>query len=256
MSFAAYLKCIEFDLIVECFYNNRFFDEFLGLLAFLGLPVSSYLDEVFALRDQFPDSLGKIFSELVQARQTELWDDRSELIRHYESKSDASSNISVNEHKASLATAKSVVVFQHSEDLNSVAYQAMVNYLKHSGNDDENLLKYLEEASINSLMRKQRLLDREVVERKMHYDFVNLEKSKFTENPSDYFIPSGINISYRPNDELLSRNTYYQEVEPSDIVRWRKLMYEKRIDENSGLCRQMEITQPSTESGPFAHNQS
>ena len=40
MSQEEYFKCIEYDFVIECFYNNRLFDEFLGSVLDLSISIS------------------------------------------------------------------------------------------------------------------------------------------------------------------------------------------------------------------------
>ena len=80
LSFDDYLKCVEYDLVIETFYNDNLFDEYTGLLKFLGLPISSYVDEIFALRSEFPPGLDKAFREFVAGRKNELLYNNGSLI--------------------------------------------------------------------------------------------------------------------------------------------------------------------------------
>jgi hypothetical protein len=244
LSFDDYLRCVEYDLMIETFYNLNLFDEFTGLLRFLGLSISDYVDELFALRNEFPTSVDEVFCELVKFRRAELWEDRDALIAHWENNPNLVKEIQAQESRHSLANCKAGLIFGHMEDLNKVAYSAMLNYLTRTGHYAGHIPEYLNEALINSCARKMNLLDTSPVTRSLHYDFIKLHKVQYAADPASFFIADGIEIAYDGNSAILAKNAHFEAMGLDTILKWRKLLFEPRIDTNDEFCRVMSMKHP------------
>ncbi|MBI4586601.1 MAG: cobalamin B12-binding domain-containing protein [Planctomycetes bacterium] len=239
LSFEDYLRCLEYDLTIETFFNDNLFDEFLGLLKFLQLPLSLFMDEIFSLRSKFPPGLDRIYRDFVSGRKAELWEKNSDLIETCGSNPELIETLIQHENNIGLGNSKAKLIFSQMEGLHEMVYQALVNYLKRSDRHDGFIPGYLQEATINSLSRKSALLEEFPIVRRLHYDFLKLHELNYIGNPEEFFEPCGLEIVYSPNPALQKKYAYLKAVEPDQVLRWRKLLFEPRVDTNDEFCRQM-----------------
>jgi hypothetical protein len=237
MSFEEYLSCLEFDLTVEVFYNNNLFDEFTGLFNYLGLPLSGFVDEIYALRPAFPPALDKLYNDFVKGRREELDGDPRALVEKKGKIGDLIERLIEHENKISLGVCKAAMIFGNMDSIHAIAYEGAVNYLKRRSMYAGPLAAYLEEASRNSFSRKSDLLKMEDKNEVLHYDFVGLKAHDYRADPSRFALSEGAEFIYRPNMAIIKKYEYLRGLEPDPLLRWRKLLFEPRIDSNDEFCR-------------------
>lgn len=79
MSIDDYLEARMFTLTTVIFYNDRFFEEVIETLRFLGLSNFQWLYYMHNSRNNFPKTLKEIYNSFEKDTMEELWDSREEL---------------------------------------------------------------------------------------------------------------------------------------------------------------------------------
>jgi radical SAM superfamily enzyme YgiQ (UPF0313 family) len=189
MSFQDYLYCKEFELSVELFYNDHYFEEIRGLLEHLGLSMFNFIKACHELLPEFPDDLKALYAGLRNAVTEELWDSR-ESIESVVQDRDKLGQYERDEHKNSLATNRAIGVMACAKSIHKVAHQAIHKCLRQEGIDDPMLDEYIEGALRFSLLRKDDLLrTSDTLTATFDFDFLGLKEQGFAGDPLRFRLP-------------------------------------------------------------------
>jgi hypothetical protein len=209
MSFEDYLDCRLFNLTVEIFYNNGIFQELIRFLRRYDVSISSFIRTIHDTA-RLPASPLYYLYEGFLRESNEIWQCRKDLedflsrpgvIQRYRS-----GELGNNEQ----LMYRAIAVFKHMEDLHDIAFDAAFHHLACKGGLAKQQRHYLEELSKVGLACKKDLLSGgTVVEKHLHYDFVQLATCGYDADPFMYQKPEGIDIRFsHSEDQKKLINTY------------------------------------------------
>jgi len=244
MSEKDYFRCVEYDFILECFYNDNIFAECTGFVRTHNLSLAAYFDEVYECVSHSDGEIKRACAKLQEARRNELLPTVDALKEYWTYKGvvDENDEISELQNNASIATQKAILVFDHMEELNRVAFDALYNMLEKIDEVDEEMKHFLVSLQRHSLNRKMTILDDgKLITDSFNYDFIRLQENGFQGSPSEYSCPVS-KIEYRCNEVLLERADFYGGIYQDQSIVKRKLLYESRSDDLDEFFRSATVT--------------
>jgi hypothetical protein len=153
LSFEDYLYCKQFQLSVELFYNDRYFEELFGLFEYLDL---SIFDLILGCHSQLPDmpqNLRNVYDGFKQTVTEELWDS-SEDLRDFINDEKKFKQYIQTEYKNSLATNRAIGALGCTETIHQIALKSAVQILDAAEISDPLYMTYVHEAIQFSSCRK------------------------------------------------------------------------------------------------------
>lgn len=203
LSFEDYLECRDFDLTIELVYNNGIFKEIINFLKLNNIKPSTF---VTRMNRVIPKNMAEVYKEFRKETKDSLWEDRNELKRFLNRpenvvRGDSSQEFRTNE----IFVARALVFFKKMKSLHEIVFNEARNLL----NKTERNEMYLKELYDLSLSRKEDILINKNEVKKFHFNFVELEKNKFNDDPFKYINPAGIEIeiAHTPEQrEIISKN--------------------------------------------------
>jgi radical SAM superfamily enzyme YgiQ (UPF0313 family) len=248
MSFQDYLYCKEFELSVELFYNDHYFEEIRGFLEHLGLSMFNFVKACHELLPTFPDDLKVLYAGLRRAVGQELWDSK-EAVEDLVQDRDKLGQYERDEHKNSLGTNRAIGVMTCAKSLHQVAHQAIHSYLRQEGVHDPMLDEYIEEALRFSLFRKDDLLKTsDTLTGTFSFDLPKFKERDFVGDPSQVRLagPQQIRFWHDGNWARAIRRLFEAYDDP--VVGMRNVLYHSQNAPTSDYFRSFEyVQQPATE---------
>ncbi|MGN7610798.1 B12-binding domain-containing radical SAM protein [Magnetococcales bacterium HHB-1] len=189
MPYEDYLYCRLFDLSVELFYNDRYFNEVRGLLNHLGLSIFDFVQRCHDQLDQFPDNLKALYDGLKESVSEELWDSGDALLA-YMAQGDHLKKYAQIEHQNSLATLRAIGILECADGIHTIAKKAVYDLVRDKGALDETMTSYIDELFLFCLHRKQDLLKTNYQQEvSFRFNFSTLSEIHFQGNPLTHALP-------------------------------------------------------------------
>jgi len=196
-----YVQCRRFDLMVEIFNNGAIFEELLALLDREGIPISAFfrkLDETVYAND----ALAYIFREFKKDEDKNFWSSKEKL-REFLKTPEAIEGYMSGERGANQTMQfRSLAFIEHIDDVSAIAFATARELLDEVSAIHEQMDDYLDELAQYIKLKKSNLLSLEQsVQRTFHYDFVKLGNVWFKEDPFEFGVPDGLDISFNYSDK-------------------------------------------------------
>ena len=201
MSYEDYLDCRLFTLTVEIFYNDSFFSELIRFLGANDVKISEFVSRVHHAAITTSKPLGRVYAGFRKESDT-LWEEREtldEFLRQPESIARIlAGEICFNEQ----LVFRAIAVVKHMDEIQAIAFDVAREMLAEKIEIDDIRGQYLEQLATYTLCRRNNVFDtnREPKER-FDFDFLELERQKFSADPSEFYVPGGMEIRFAHSDE-------------------------------------------------------
>jgi radical SAM superfamily enzyme YgiQ (UPF0313 family) len=192
-----YLRCRDLDLIVEIFYNDDVFLEFLNLLRHHGVSASIFIERIHQSIFVEDGPLTSIWSQFREDQENVLWQNRDALVEFLKSEDSQRGYIDGSLGGNDLYKARVVAFFENLESLHDLVHIVTAELLEDVGEFDDGMENYLQELRGFSLLRKNGVLEVEKeMEHTFHFDFPKLMDDDFKTDPSDYRLEAGVTLKF------------------------------------------------------------
>ncbi|MAF80577.1 hypothetical protein CL628_01035 [bacterium] len=212
LSYEDYVQCRRFNLMVEIFNNGGIFEELLMLLDREGIARSAFfkkLDEnVYS-----NDALAHIFRDYKEDEDKNFWSSKEELETFLKTPEAIEKYLSGEYGANQIMQFRSLAFVEHMDDVSAIAFATARKLLDEVGAVHEQTDDYLGELAQYIKLKKSDLLSLEQsVKRTFHYDFVKLSGVRFKEDPFDFGVPGGLDISFNYSDKQFQDiSAYFQQ---------------------------------------------
>lgn len=184
LSFDDYLTCREMDLTVEILHNGKVYSELQGMCKSFGLPWFDFIRRFFDKRRTYSAELRQMYDDFKASHSVRLWDTRRELEESVARNIDVmlSDDRGTNE----MSTGKATAFFRLFEQINTILFRELAEWLGEQDRLDDATRAYLEECRRFSHLRKADLIryDAEFVET-FSFDLKKLEETHFEAPPEE-----------------------------------------------------------------------
>lgn len=172
LSLKDYLGARKLYLTVGLFYNDRIFGEIHALLRLLHLSTWKWLELIHENINYASERLKNLYDGFIHETKAELWDKKEDLIK--EISANIKKYISGEAGGNLIYKYRAQAIIHHFDDIQTMAFQSLKNYLASQGIENKQLVNELEHFS---KCRKSDLLnlDFESIET-FDYDFVKMIK--------------------------------------------------------------------------------
>ena len=204
-----YLQCRRFNLMVEIFNNGGIFEELLMLLDREGIARSAFfnrLDETVYSNE----ALAHIFREYREDEDRNFWLSKEKLKEFLKTPEAIEKYLSGKCGANQIMQFRSFAFIEHMDDVSTVAFTIARELLDDVGTMHGRMDDYLSELAQYIKLKKSDLLSLEQsIKQTFHYDFVKLSGVRFKEDPFDFSIPDGLDISFNYSDKQLQDISAY-----------------------------------------------
>lgn len=183
LSFDDYVKCREMDLTVEILHNGKVYSELQGLCKSFGLPWFDFILRFFEKRRSYSPELRQMYDDFKASHSARLWNSRQEL------EESVARNIDVLLHDDrgtnEMSTGKATAFFRLFEQINTILFQELADWLNELNRLDDATRDYLNECRRYSFVRKADLIRyEEVFVETFSFDMNKLEETRFEAPPA------------------------------------------------------------------------
>jgi tRNA A37 methylthiotransferase MiaB len=212
LSYEDYIQCRRFNLMVEIFNNGGIFEELLMLLDREGIVRSAFfkkLDESVYSNE----ALAHIFRDYREDEDRNFWSSKEELEGFLKTPEAIEKYLSGEYGANQIMQFRSLAFIEHMDDVSAAAFAIARELLDEVGAVHEQMDDYLGELAQYIKLKKSDLLSLEQsVQRTFHYDFVKLSGMRFKEDPFDFSVPDGLDISFNYSDKQFQDiSAYFQQ---------------------------------------------
>ncbi|MBL6935298.1 MAG: radical SAM protein, partial [Alphaproteobacteria bacterium] len=212
MPYEGYVQCRRFNLMVEIFNNGGIFEELLALLDREEIPRSAFfrkLEETVYSNE----TLAHVFQEYREDESRNFWSNKEDLKKFLKTPEAIEKYMSGEYGANQIMQFRSLAFIEHMDDVSAIAFAAARELLDEVGAVHEQMDGYLDELAQYIKLKKSDLLSLEQsVERTFHYDFVKLSGVGFKEDPFDFGVPDGLDISFNYSDKQFQDiSAYFQQ---------------------------------------------
>jgi hypothetical protein len=204
-----YLACRDLNLMVEVFYNDDVFLEYLNLLRNYDISASRFIDRIRESIFAKKTPLINIWTEFREDQEKVLWLNKDELEEFLSSEDTQKKYLDGTYGRNELYKARVIAFFNNLEHLHNLVHDVTVDLLEEVGRSSDPIRDYLDELRIFSLLRKGSVLEVDkYVERTFKYDFVKLMADDFKGDPAEYLTEQGIGFKFYHTDvqaDIISR---------------------------------------------------
>ncbi|HYB99098.1 MAG TPA: cobalamin-dependent protein [Candidatus Limnocylindrales bacterium] len=188
MSPHEYLDCKRFELSVEIFYNDGYFEELHGLARALGISLFDVVQRCHERAVARPE-LRAWYDVLEQGVREGLFATAAELRAHLADDARAD-RYAAGEYRNSLGTVKAMALLECVEPLLEVAGAALRECVEAAGKGGDAVDEYIEEMLRYSLLRRQRVLETELApEADFRFAFDHIRSRQFRVDPAAFRLP-------------------------------------------------------------------
>ena len=196
-----YVQCRRFDLMVEIFNNGGIFEEMLTLLGREGIARTDFfkkLDETVYSNE----ALAHIFRGFKEDEDKNFWSSKEKLREFLKTPEAIEQYLSGERGANQTMQFRSLAFIEHIDDVSTIAFAIARELLDAAGAMHEQMDNYLDELAQYIKLKKSNPLSLEQsVQRTFHYDFVKLGDVWFREDPFDFGVPDGLDISFNYSDK-------------------------------------------------------
>lgn len=154
-----YLEARAFNLTTSLFYNDRIFEEALGVAVAAGATPFDWLGSIHERRDTFPPKVAAIYAEFLQDSREELWDDKDALLNFLCTPDNMRSYIDGKLGRNVIYTHRTIALTTAMKELNDIAFEVSQSLLaKHRPDALESCRGLLDQLNQYSLLRKNNAL--------------------------------------------------------------------------------------------------
>lgn len=237
MSFEDYLYCTRLQLSVEIFYSGSYFEEFIGLLRHLNLPVMSFIQACHQLLGEAHRDLQFLYEERDTQVLRELWDTKEECMKCVQNEN-SFHEYQRNVQNGSLANQKARAILEHSESLHAVARKAMIHCLIEAGLDTSENRDYIDQVSRFSFFRKNDIANTQSDYREsFDYAFQDMLNEGFTVDPTGFRVRHPVRYLFAHDVEQTQKIRDIVNGMKDPIQRMRALVYPNVLQPMSQFFR-------------------
>ncbi|MEM0465175.1 MAG: radical SAM protein [Candidatus Pacearchaeota archaeon] len=210
LKFEDYLKCREFDLTVELFYNNGVFFELINFLKLNGISTSYFIKEIHNNIDEH--EIKELYQGFLKENIDFLYDDKKELENYVKSPGIIEKIINENLRNNEQLKYRAIGFFKKMDKLHDIAFKTAKKILKENEKLDIKKEEYLEELFNFCLSRKKDLLIfNDKIIKRFKFDFVKMSQERFSKDPYYFYVPEGILIDFFYDDDQKELTKKYLE---------------------------------------------
>ncbi|MFT6556956.1 B12-binding domain-containing radical SAM protein [Sneathiella sp.] len=189
LPFDDYVTCREMDLTIEILHNGKVFAEVQGLCKAYGLSWFDFIMRFFDRRREFSDDITKMYDDFRVGTSDRLWDSAEELGDNVRRDID---RMLVDERGTNeMSTGKATAFFVLFDQMNTVIFSVLEDWLADLGKLDDLASAYLKELQRFSRIRKQALLSEKAdYNESFSFDMEKAEKNSFQILPEQLSINS------------------------------------------------------------------
>ncbi len=233
-----YLECRRFDLTVEIFYNSLFRD-LINFLISKEISISKFILEI---HKKIPNTdINNLYNDFIKENEDSLWESESDLKKYMNHKGIVRETIDENLRENEQLKYRALIITEKIKSIHDIAFEVAKDLTENKLNlQDETYLTELKKFSL--LVKSDFFTSKDIIE-EFHYDFVELSKKQFKEDPAQFHIPDGIKIRFFNSDKqnqlilqyvkqygsspeglgyIISRcdiNDFYKKIEKTDLIR-------------------------------------
>ena len=210
LPFEDYLKARRLHLVINSFYNDRFFDGVLKILDTLGLERWSWVKKIAEMAED-NEELRPIFDGFTNETKGELKDSKEELISEMDNEKSVQAFVNGEAGKNLLAHYRLAMIIDKIDAVCDVAIQALKSVLEENGANSEEMEKFCKDLLVFERERRRNLFDpdSEKYSARLAYDMMRFYNDESFQGIDSYRLPNMRDASFtRSNDatELLRRN--------------------------------------------------
>lgn len=195
MSYEDYLECRRFDLTVEIFYNSLFRD----LINFLISKQISISKFVLEIHKEIPNSkINNLYDDFIKENENSLWESENDLKKHMNHKGLVKDIIEKNLRENEQLKYRALIILEKMHEMHEIAFKIAKKLLSEKG---ENQDDYLNELKRFSLLVKSDFFKSKDLTEDFSYDFIELSKKQFKEDPSLFRHSDKIKIRFFNSDK-------------------------------------------------------
>ncbi|WP_169543606.1 B12-binding domain-containing radical SAM protein [Sneathiella aquimaris] len=189
LPFDDYVTCREMDLTIEILHNGKVFAEVQGLCKAYGLSWFDFIMRFFDRRREFSDDITKMYDDFRVGTSDRLWDSAEELGDTVRRDID---RMLVDERGTNeMSTGKATAFFVLFDQMNTVIFSVLEDWLAELGKLDNLTSAYLKELQRFSRIRKQALLSEKAdYNESFSFDMEKAEQNAFQILPEQLSINS------------------------------------------------------------------
>lgn len=207
LPFEDYIACRELDLTIEILHNGKVFAEIQGLCKALNLSWFDFIIRFYETRRDHSAEITAMYDDFKSGTSERLWDDVDALSSHV--RDNIEDMLKDERGTNEMSTGKATSFFLLLDEMNTVLFALMKDWLRELGRLDGLMDTYIDELERFSLLRKHRLLSSEDDEiDHFSFDLVMVEDKSFQVLPEHVHAgkESRFIISHLPHQRELIGN--------------------------------------------------
>lgn len=210
LPFEDYLKAREIGLVINIFYNNRFFNGVVKTLDQYGIDRFNWVKECQSAIESH-SNLKNVFSEFIEETKNELWDSLEELEAFIAKPGVIDQYLDGTYGGNLMAKYRIIALMEHINEVCSVAGMALKKVLEKEGKLDAELSQFVDELLLFEKERKREIFNEGLPEDSVpfSYDIIGFLEDKETKPARDYVFADRKKVKfYRSEDTnaLIKRN--------------------------------------------------
>ncbi len=196
LSYQDYLECRRFDLTIEIFYNSIFRD----LINFLISKEISIPEFILESHKRISKSdIKELYDDFIKENENCLWESESDLKKHMNHKGIVEETIKYNLRENEQLKYRALILLEKIRTMHDIAFEVAKQLAEKKLTPQEE--NYLDELKRFSILVKSDLFTSKDLTEEFHYNFIELSKKQFKENPLLFYISSGIKIRFFNSDK-------------------------------------------------------